>query len=407
MGAQAVQTPAPRPAKALLMTTLNESRTYQFFSVWITSGLVLYLCGFFLAPSSKAQYLTLYIGIILPALYFSLWQSKRYFLSEDRALLWVLAITLALYLPSLWVTGDVLDTMRKNLKGVLFVISLAVAVRHLYIHQPVLAARIPAILFVSSLAALFLFYVVLAQQGLLSRGNIGMGNLGDNPNETGLALSVGLLILAVHLMQQPRFTALLLAIPLIMAIYLANSRSAMLGLAVTLPFAFFFERQQRKLAISYLIACAIAAGIMIALMLKGVIDAERLLSHRPSLWGEFLSHYSNFNLLWGSGLAGSITVFSEVQGVKLEPHSLYFALILRGGLLAAALYALLVILAIRKHVSSSAHSNIWGYILLFGLITQGFEGVYPVRSPNSFWLYTWLPILMLMMKTEKRTQALE
>lgn len=181
----------------------------------------------------------------------------------------------------------------------------------------------------------------------------------------------------------------------------------MLGLAVTLPFAFFFERQQRKLAISYLIACAIAAGIMIALMLKGVIDAERLLSHRPSLWGEFLSHYSNFNLLWGSGLAGSITVFSEVQGVKLEPHSLYFALILRGGLLAAALYALLVILAIRKHVSSSAHSNIWGYILLFGLITQGFEGVYPVRSPNSFWLYTWLPILMLMMKTEKRTQALE
>jgi O-Antigen ligase len=383
------------------MTSYDESRTYRFFSVWITSGLVLYLCGFFLAPSSKAQYLTLYIGLILPALYFSLWQSKRYFLSDDRTLLWVLAITLALYLPSLWVTGDVLDTLRKNLKGVLFVMSLAVAVRHLHIHHPALAARIPAILFASSLVALCLFYVVLAQQGLLSQGNIGMGNLGDNPNEAGLALSVGLLILAVHLIKQPRVTGLLLAIPLIIAIYLANSRSAMLGLAVTLPFAFLFERQQRKLAIAYLIACAIGAGIMIALMLQGVLDAERLLSRRPSLWGEFLSHYSDFNLWWGSGLAGSITVFSEVQGIKLEPHSLYFALVLRGGLLAAALYVILVALAICKHASSAPANNIWLYMLLFGLVTQGFEGVYPVRPPNSFWLYTWLPILMLTMHANR------
>jgi len=383
------------------MTTFKEPRTYRFFSVWITSGLVLYLCGFFLAPSSKAQYLTLYIGLILPALYFSLWQGRRYFLSEDRTLLWVLVITLALYLPSLWVSGDTLDTLRKNLKGVLFVMSLAIAVRHLHMHYPALAARIPAILFASSLVALCLFYVALAQQGLLSDGNIGMGNLGDNPNEAGLALSVGLLILTVYLVKQPRITGLLLAIPFIIAIYLANSRSAILGLAVILPFAFLFERQQRKLAVAYLIACVIGAGIMITLMLQGVLDAERLLSRRPSLWGEFLSHYSNFNLLWGSGLAGSITVFSEVQAIKLEPHSLYFALVLRGGLLAVALYAILVTLAIRKSASSSPADSIWLYILIFGLITQGFEGVYPVRPPNSFWLYTWLPILMLTMHVNR------
>ncbi|SEG04183.1 O-antigen ligase like membrane protein [Alcanivorax sp. DSM 26293] len=383
------------------MTTFKEPRTYRFFSVWITSGLVLYLCGFFLAPSSKAQYLTLYIGLILPALYFSLWQGKRYFLLEDRTLLWVLAITLALYLPSLWVTGDALDTLRKNLKGVVFVMSLAVAVRHLHMHYPALAARIPAILFASSLAALCLFYVVLAQQGLLSNGNIGMGNLGDNPNEAGLALSVGLLILAIHLIKQPSITGFLLVITFVLAIYLANSRSAMLGLAVTLPFAFLFEQQQRKLAITYLLACIIGAGIIVILMLQGILDGERLLSSRPSLWAEFLSHYSNFNLWWGSGLAGSITVFSNVQGVKLEPHSLYFALVLRGGLLAAALYVILVILAIQKHTSSTPANNIWLYILLFGLVTQGFEGVYPVRPPNSFWLYTWIPILMLIMNTNR------
>lgn len=383
------------------MTSYDESRTYRFFSVWITSGLVLYLCGFFLAPSSKAQYLTLYIGLILPALYFSLWQSKRYFLSEGRALLWVLLITLALYLPSLWVNGDVLDTLRKNLKCVLFVMSLAVAVRHLYMHHPALATRLPVILFAASLAALCLFYVALAQQGVLSEGNIGMGNLGDNPNEAGLALSVGLLILAIHLIKQPGITGFLLVIPFTIAIYLANSRSAMLGLAVTLPFAFLFERQQRKLAITHLLACIVGAGAIIILMLQGVLDAERLLSSRPSLWGEFLSHYSDFNLWWGSGLAGSITVFSDVQGAKLEPHSLYFALALRGGLLAVALYVILVALAIRKYTSSAPANSIWLHILLFGLITQGFEGVYPVRPPNSFWLYTWLPILMLIMNTNR------
>jgi len=383
------------------MTSYDESRTYRFFSVWITSGLVLYLCGFFLAPSSKAQYLTLYIGLILPALYFSLWQSKRYFLSERKTLLWLLIICLALYLPSLWVTEDVLDTLRKNLKGVLFVMSLAVAVRHLYMHHPALAARFPTILFASSLGALCLFYVVLAQKGVISEGNLGMGNLGDNPNEAGLALSVGMLILAVHLIKRPRITGFLLVIPFVIAIYLANSRSAMLGLAVTLPFAFLFERQQRKFAIVYLLASIIGAGVVIILMLQGILDAERLLSRRPSLWGEFLSHYSNFNLWWGSGLAGSITVFSDVQGVKLEPHSLYFALVLRGGLLAAALYVILITLAIRRYASSAPANSIWLYILLFGLITQGFEGVYPVRPPNSFWLYTWLPILMLIMNTKR------
>lgn len=383
------------------MTILNESRTYRLFSAWITFGLVLYLCGFFLAPSSKAQYLTLYIGLILPALYFSLWQSKRYFLSEGKPLLWVLLITFALYLPSLWVTGDVLDTLRKNLKCVLFVMSLAVAVRHLYMHHPALATRIPGTLFLASLAALCLFYVALARQGVLSEGNPGMGNLGDNPNEAGLALSVGMLILAFHLIKRPGITGFFLVIPFVIAIYLANSRSAMLGLAVTLPFAFLFERQQRKLAITYLLSCIIGAGVIIILMLQGILDGERLLSSRPSLWGEFLSHYSNFNLLWGSGLAGSITVFSDVQGVKLEPHSLYFALVLRGGLLAAALYTILVILAIRKHSTETPAHNIWLYILLFGLVTQGFEGVYPVRPPNSFWLYTWLPILMLIMNTKR------
>tara|TARA_R100001039_G_scaffold37480_1_gene36182 strand:+ start:1603 stop:2781 length:1179 start_codon:yes stop_codon:yes gene_type:complete len=388
------------------MTPLNESSTYRFFSAWIITGLVLYLCGFFIAPSSKAQYLTLYIGLILPALYFSLWQSKRYFLSEGKVLLWLLMICLALYIPSLWVTGDVLDTLRKNLKGVIFVMSLALAVRHLYMHYPALSNCIPIILFVASLAALCLFYIALARDGILSDGNLGMGNLGDNPNETGLALSVGMLILSVNVIRQPRAAGFLVAIPFLVAIYLANSRSAMLGLAVTLPFAFFFERQQRKTAIAYLLACIIGAGVIIILMLQGTLDAEKLLSSRPTLWGEFLSHYSNFNFFWGSGLAGSVTVFSEVQGIKLEPHSLYFSLLLRGGLLAVALYVILITLAVRKHAYSNSTNSIWIYILLFGLITQGFEGVYPVRPPNSFWLYTWLPILMLIMNTNREHRPL-
>lgn len=163
-----------------------------------------------------------------------------------------------------------------------------------------------------------------------------------------------------------------------------------------------FQRGHDKLAGTWLVLCLLAGMSIIGLMWAGYLDAERLLSKRPSLWGEFLEHYPNFNPLWGSGLSGSVTVFSEVQGKKLEPHSLFFALMLRGGLFSIGLYCALIVLATRKHGRQVSQQSIWLYILLFGLTTQFFEGVYPVRHPNSFWLYTWLPILMILLKNDKK-----
>ncbi len=384
------------------MNAINPSKTERFFSAWLIVGLVLYVGGFYLAPSSKAQYLTLDIGLILPALYFSLFHFRRYFLGEHRALLWVALITIGLYLPSLWVGGEILDTLRKNLKCVVFVISLAVAIRHLQLNFPDLAEQFPTLILAASIVALLLFYVVLAQHGLQKHGNLGMGNLGDNPNETGLALSVGFLILATSLLAKARVAGFVLVIPFLIAIALANSRAAMLGLAVTLPFAALFQRGQNRIATLYLVLCLAGALSIIGLMLTGHLDAERLLSKRPSLWGEFLSHFPNFNLISGSGLSGSVTVFSEVQGKKLEPHSLFFALILRGGLLAMGLFLTLIWMTVRKHGRQASQQSIWLYILLFGLTTQFFEGVYPVRPPNSFWLYTWLPILMILLKVDRK-----
>lgn len=374
----------------------------RVFSAWLIAGLVLYLCGFYLAPSSKAQYLTLYIGLILPALYYTLFHFRRYFLDDRRALLWVSLVTIALYLPSLWVEGDTLDTLRKNLKCVFFVISLGVAVRHLQLAFPQLAQRIPDMLLAASLVALLLFYVVLFQEGLQKAGNTGMGNLGDNPNETGLAFSVGFLVLAVSLINRARLAGYLLGALLLVAIVLANSRAAMLGLAVSLPFAVLFQRQHNRLATLWLALCLLGAITIVGLMLAGYLDAEKLLSKRPSLWGEFLSHFPSFNLLSGSGLSGSVTVFSEVQNKKLEPHSLFFALILRGGLLAVCLFTGLVWMTVRKHGNQPSTQSIWLYILLFGLTTQFFEGVYPVRPPNSFWLYTWLPIFMILLTKDRK-----
>ncbi len=384
------------------MQNSPQTRTERTFSAWIIIGLVLYLCGFYLAPSSKAQYLTLYIGLILPSLYFALFHFRRFFLDDQRRLMWVALISVALYLPSIWVADDALDTLRKNLKCVIFILSLAIAVRHLHLASPQMSSHLPQILLASSVAALLLFYIVLAQEGLQTDGNLGMGNLGDNPNETGLALSVGLLILTLSLASNPRQIKALLIFPFLVAIVLANSRAAMLGLAVSLPFAVLFERSHNKLAITWLALCISGALAIVGLMLAGYLDAERLLSKRPSLWGEFLSHFPNFNLLWGSGLSGSVTVFSEIQGTKLEPHSLFFALILRGGLLALVCYGALIAMAAIKHGRKASQDSIWLYILLFGLTTQFFEGVYPVRPPNSFWLYTWLPILMILLKTDNK-----
>ena len=400
MGAQAVQAPARWPAEALLMSSL-ETRTDRFFSVWLIIGFLLYAFGFFLAPSSKAQYLTLYIGLILPALYFSFFHFKQYFLENDKTLLWILFITVALYLPSAWADGDILDTLRKNLKGVLFVVCLSIAVRHTYLTSPRLIGQLPAALLGCGAIALALFYIKLAQSGVVGGGVPGMGNLGENPNETGLALSVALIILASSMARKPSPAGILLCLTFLIAIYLAYSRAALLGLAVTLPFMLLHQYGKPRAATTFLVCCSVGAIAVAGMMLMGELDADKLLSRRPSLWKDFLSHNPGFHWAWGAGLPGSITVFSEILQRKLEPHSLYFALGLRGGILAITLFLGLVLAAVIRHGIKPSSNSVWLYILMFGMITQCFEGVYPVRPPNSFWLYTWLPLFMLLLTTNK------
>ena len=400
MGAQAVQAPARWPAEALLMSSL-ETRTDRFFSVWLITGFLLYAFGFFLAPSSKAQYLTLYIGLILPALYFSFFHFKQYYLENNRALLWILFITIALYLPSAWADGDTLDTLRKNLKGVLFVVCLSIAIRHTYLTSPRIIERLPFALLGCGALALALFYINLAQSGVVGGGVSGMGNLGENPNETGLALSVSLIILAASMARKPSPAGILLFVAFLIAIYLAYSRAALLGLAVTLPFMLFHQYGKPRAATAFLVCCSAGAITVAGMMLMGELDADELLSQRPSLWMDFLSHNPGFNWAWGAGLPGSITIFSDILQRKLEPHSLYFALGLRGGILAITLFLGLVLAAVIRHGIKPSSNSVWLYILMFGMITQCFEGVYPVRPPNSFWLYTWLPLFMLLLTTNK------
>ena len=194
----------------------------------------------------------------------------------------------------------------------------------------------------------------------------------------------------------------LLILPLLAAVYLAYSRAAMLGLAVTIPFALLWGLGFTRSAAGFLMVCLAGSAIMIALMITGYLDADSLLSRRPTLWQAFLDNSPHFNLLWGAGLTDSITIKAEALGRKLEPHSLFFSLILRGGLLALVIFCSLIALAItRARQRKLATDNIWLLVLFFGLVTQFFEGVYPLRPPNSFWLYTWLPLLILILTTTR------
>lgn len=381
----------------------SSSPLFRFFSRWIVLGLALYLAGFYLAPSSKAQYLTLYIGLILPALYFTFLAFREHYLTDDKLLLWLLVTLLVLYLPSFWAdSGGLLNTLRKNLKGILFILSLAVAIRHLALYYPSYLQRLPDLLLICGALALVLFFVNFLDHGIRPAGNIGMGNLGDNPNESGLAFAVTLLLTLYRYQNDRNHYWWLLILPLLAAVYLAYSRAAMLGLAVAIPFALLWRLGFTRAAGCFLLACLAGSALMIALMVTGYLDADSLLSRRPTLWQAFLDSRPHFSWLWGGGLTGSITIRAEEIGQKLEPHSLFFSLILRGGLLALVLFCTLVALAVVKaRQRENATDGAWLLILFFGLVTQFFEGVYPVRPPNSFWLYTWVPILILILTTTR------
>ena len=205
------------------------------------------------------------------------------------------------------------------------------------------------------------------------------------------------------MIRKPSLPGIALAATFLIAIYMAYSRAALLGLAVTLPFMVLHQYRKPRTALIFLLCTLAGATGIIALMITGMLDADSLLSRRPSLWLDFLAHNPDFHWAWGAGLPGSITVFSDTLQRKLEPHSLYFSLGLRGGALAVVLFATLLVAAVKQHGLKPSHHSVWLYILVFGMITQFFEGVYPIRPPNSFWLYTWLPLLMLLLATDKIT----
>lgn len=88
---------------------------------------------------------------------------------------------------------------------------------------------------------------------------------------------------------------------------------------------------------------------------------------------------------------------------KLEAHSLYFGIAYYAGIYGIAVFLILMKKTVQAGLGSSQMIKIiYLPLLTYGLTVHVFEGVYPIFKPLPFWLFTWLPILILIF-SEKET----
>ena len=91
---------------------------------------------------------------------------------------------------------------------------------------------------------------------------------------------------------------------------------------------------------------------------------------------------------------------------KLEAHSLYFGIAYYAGIYGIAVFLILMKKTLQAGFTSSPIvKTIYLPLLTYGLTVHVFEGIYPVFVPHPFWLFTWLPILILIFS--KRGQTTE
>ena len=167
-----------------------------------------------------------------------------------------------------------------------------------------------------------------------------------------------------------------------------QSRTALLGFAVFF-FGFLWYQKQFLLGfvvIGFLAITVFALGFDELLMNRG-------LSYRGEIWQEVIRQLTTECNIWVGCVPGE-----KILGKFYHPHNAYLAMLYRNGILGASVF--LVFIAIFFVRTMRVRSR-WMLLSLFGwgcLLTE-IDSI--LTSPEPFWIYYWLPVLMAIIETRK------
>lgn len=354
-------------------------------------GFLVFLAGFLLPLSTKWFHNIYYALVLAPLLFAAKFDTLRNFHRSPLVNLWyaLLAYQLLSYAWSLEYSADFVPL----LKRLLYLYALGLAVFALLaagrpLNRWVILAAPLAIALVA-LASMLWFY----SQNSFPQARFEASGRLSNPIFFGAAAAAFSAAALVNWRAQSRAYHLLLALAVainLSAIYLTQSRSALLGLLICIAGLVLLSPRTRLLAV----AAACVLGLL-ALVIDWQPLLARGLSYRPEIWlGQWQRMSESCNLLVGCGL-GVEPAVESASGRFDHPHSVYLAWLVYSGVLGLGGYLLAIGLILRSALRDERLLP-WIAVLMVGLGVTVTDGDKLLESASPVWLLIHLPVAVLL-----------
>ncbi|MEE4282270.1 MAG: O-antigen ligase family protein [Pseudomonadales bacterium] len=370
-----------------------------FFRDRITWLAILIVCCFvavLLLPSqSRASYPT-YILAIVMLVSFASWRD----VFQLPLVRWIVALLVWLCLSVFWSEPFVLREAISVWTRSILILAFVVAAAECQLRGQLQRWMSTALTWVGCLAvlaSLINFFVTDPADGRLN----GLGQLDTH---VIAALVYGTMVLFVWRAAQStsntllRLAALAVALLMIWAVFLSDSRNAWVSLVIGL--AVFGVAQWCKDVRQFLtavISVGVLGGVVLLILITSETTRELLLprgdSFRIAIWTETFNAVVRDSLLFGRGILTSDDISIGAMNF-FHPHNMYLALLHQGGIVALVLFGAVIVLTLMQLLRNydSLEAKLMLGVLALALSAYLLDGHELVDKVGDTWLLFWFPV---------------
>ena len=360
---------------------------------YFTASLLVFAVSFIVLPTSKQVNNVFYVGMVLPTAIFLMRQPLRFLPQLPETWGWCLFFLLAV------VSGFHGGAGEAYFKHIGYVLVFVLVVSNLSSARLFSRPAFKRATFWIISAYIFLSSMIYWMAGTYEVGEriLWLPGRMTGPIYTTMWLIACFALASSVWLQERRYLEFVAALMLSLfcTIYLLQSRSGLVGLAI-LPILLLLQGTKCWNWRFILSASGILVVLITMLWMSGVFDAMLLRGDgfRFIIWRQHLADWLNCGLVSGCGLDHR-EVFFMLNGNQLKAHShnIFLSLGVRLGLLP-----LLAFLAIQGATLWRARRNAdsWGLYLAVSLVMLCFDGDLVISSPNELWLLIWLPAALIV-----------
>ena len=354
-----------------------------------------FLAVLLLGSQSRASYPTYFLALVM---LFN-WSAWRDVFRVDLAR-WILVLLGWLAFSAFWSQAMEIRDVATVWIRALLVFCFVIAFAECQLRGQIQRWMAPAIAlcgFAVILAALVNFYLTSPLDGRLN----GLGQLDSH---VIAALVFGAIILfLLHLLFVTNHSGLRIALCMaiavsVYAIYLSDSRNAWFSVGFGMVVFLLTKKvaDPRAFLLTLTTLVLVAAVSLLALVANDAVR-ELLLprgdSYRLEIWGQVFSRVWAENPIFGLGILTVDDV--KVDGFLIQhPHNMYLAVFHQGGLIALALYLIVIVSSVATLLKnySNADAKLGLAILGLALSAHLLDGHELVDKVGSSWFLIWLPV---------------